>query len=265
MEPMDSKPRSLLARISRLELTVAVVVAAVLLVLVLLEPDILEAPFASGRAIAVTLGGTVVALVALAVMISLRVPALLRVAVLGVPFLIASWWLIEPYFVDDVVDDAFEVSINDSASSASPDSAASTPDSSGSGSSPVDPSTEVPSGTGEAGTSAPTLISSGSFIGLAGHEGRGDAGIFQLPDGGHVLRFENFDIENGPDLRVYLVPGESQTEPVDGSIGLGELRGNVGDQTYELPDDFVPSGPWTALVWCEAFSVEFVGATLPLD
>lgn len=264
-ESPDVRParRTLLRRVSRLEVIVAGVVAVVLLVLVVLEPDILEAPFASSRATFVTLGGTVLALVALVVMITLRVPALLRVLILGVPFLVASWWLIEPYFVDDVVDDAFEVSITDSVSDTTSDTVASSPNSSATEPSVADPSTQAPVDTSDAGISSPTLISSGTFIGLAGHEGRGDAGIFRLPDGGHVLRFENFDIENGPDLRVYLVPGESQTEPVDGSIGLGALRGNVGDQTYDLPADFVPSGPWTALVWCEAFSVEFVGATLP--
>ena len=41
------------------------------------------------------------------------------------------------------------------------------------------------------------------------------------------------------------------------------FKGNVGDQTYELPAGTeLPPGEYTALVWCEAFSVEFVGATI---
>ncbi|HEX9925416.1 MAG TPA: hypothetical protein VGD99_22355, partial [Anaerolineae bacterium] len=32
------------------------------------------------------------------------------------------------------------------------------------------------------------------------HQGSGDAAIYQLPDGARVLRFENFDVTNGPDL-----------------------------------------------------------------
>ena len=79
-----------------------------------------------------------------------------------------------------------------------------------------------------------------------------------------VLRFENFDIDNGPDLEVYLVPGAGQTSTsAEGSIHLGALKGNVGDQNYELPagTELAPGG-YTALVWCEAFSVEFVGATI---
>ena len=62
---------------------------------------------------------------------------------------------------------------------------------------------------------------------------------------------------------MYLVSGRDQFSPTDGSLYLGELRGNVGDQTYELPADFtLIAGDWTVLVWCEAFSVEFVGATI---
>ena len=107
------------------------------------------------------------------------------------------------------------------------------------------------------------LLGAGQFVGLAGHEGTGDAGIFQNPDGSFTLRFENFDIENGPDLEVYLVPGADQVSLPDGSIHLGELKGNIGDQNYELPPGTqLPPGAYTALVWCEAFSVEFVGATI---
>ena len=107
------------------------------------------------------------------------------------------------------------------------------------------------------------LVGAGQFVGLAGHSGTGDAGLFQNPDGSLVLRFENFDIENGPDLEVYLVPGADQTALADGSIHLGALKGNVGDQNYQLPPgtELAP-GAYTALVWCEAFSVEFVGATI---
>jgi hypothetical protein len=80
-----------------------------------------------------------------------------------------------------------------------------------------------------------------------------------------VLRFERFDIENGPDLEVYLVPGADQTDLAAGSIHLGALKGNVGDQGYVLPagTELAP-GAYTALVWCDAFAVEFVGATITI-
>jgi hypothetical protein len=109
------------------------------------------------------------------------------------------------------------------------------------------------------------LLGAGSFVGLAGHNGTGDAGIFRVEGGAHVLRLENLDIDNGPDLRLYLLPGADQVSPGDGAVYLGELRGNVGNLTYDLPAEFVPApGAWTVLVWCEAFAVEFVGATLAI-
>lgn len=246
-------------RISRLERAVAGAVAVVLVGLALVEPDILGAPFASGRALAFTLAGTALAALALVAMVRRGVPPVVRVVVLGVPFLATSWWLLSPFFVDDVVDDDFEVSIADAAGGTTTTSA-----------SPVG-STAPPGSTVPVTTAPPTtapgprLLGSGTFVGLAGHEGTGVAGFFELPDGSTVLRLEDFDIENGPDLRLYVVPGADVYDPGDGATDLGTLRGNVGDQTYELPADLelVPGG-WTVLVWCEAFSVEFVAATVQI-
>ena len=63
-----------------------VVIAAVMLVLVLLEPDILEAPFENERTILFTVGGTALAAVAFVAMLWFKVPAVIRVIVLVVPF-----------------------------------------------------------------------------------------------------------------------------------------------------------------------------------
>ena len=100
-------------RITRLEVIVGAMVAAVMLGLVVLEPDILEAPFENGRSILFTVGGTVLAAVAFVAMVRFRVPAVARLFVLLVPFVIVNWWLISPYFVDDVVDEAFATSISE--------------------------------------------------------------------------------------------------------------------------------------------------------
>jgi hypothetical protein len=170
-----------------------------------------------------------------------------------------SSWIISPYFVDDVVDDEFSTSISEQL--------ATTPDATGDGETPA---TGAPSGApsptttrAPAAPAEPSLLGAGRFVGLAGHDGTGDAGVFSLEDGSHVLRFENFDIENGPDLEVYVVPGRDQRDRAPGSMHLGALRGNVGDQTYELAEPLAP-GDWTVLVWCEAFSVEFVAASLTI-
>ncbi|MGH9154961.1 MAG: DM13 domain-containing protein [Acidimicrobiales bacterium] len=175
---------------------------------------------------------------------------------MGVPFVGVTYWLVEPYFVDDKVDDEFVTSIEDASRAAEAPA-------------PVEEAPvattqpEAPTPTQALPPAEPVLLGAGTFRGLAGHDGTGDAGFFSLPDGSRVLRLENFDIQNGPDLRLYVVPGADQTDPTDDSLYLGDLRGNVGDQTYDIPADFaLAPGPWTILVWCEAFSVEFVAATV---
>ena len=236
-------------RLSRLEIVAAALYVAVLIVLFALEPDILQAPFESTRAVVVTFGGALSVAAALVVMIRFGVPPVVRVLVIGIPVVLVSWWLLEPFFGDDVVEEKFSTSIAaeqrtpSNPPSPEPDGAA------------APTATAVPAG--------PQLLGSGAFVGLAGHDGTGDAGIFRLDDGSLVLRLENFDIDNGPDLELYLVPGAKSYSPGEGSLHFGALKGNVGNQTYDIPADFeVSPGPWTVLVWCKAFTVEFVGASL---
>jgi hypothetical protein len=256
----------LLARVSRLEWVAAAIAVVVLGLLALAEPDILEAPFENDRTVTFTVGGTTLAAVALVVMLWLRVHPVVRLAVLGVPFVAVSWWLLSPFFIDEVVDDEFATSIAEATGPAAETDRDPQPDGAAPGTT-TDPGPDDgadPPGESDPGD-APRLLGTGRFVGLAGHDGSGDAGFFSLPGGGVVLRLESFDIDNGPDLRLYVVPGADQTSPGDGSLSLGRLRGNVGDQTYGLPAGFVPDpGDWTVLVWCEAFDVEFVAATVTI-
>ena len=274
----ESLVRDLFSRITRLEIIVGTVIALVMVSLVLIEPNILEAPFENARTVLFTFGGTALAAIGFAAMLWFRVPPVVRVVVLVVPFVIVNWWLISPYFVDDTADDGFSTSISQQLGDAAETPATTVPTENGESAIESAPRTtgvpltdpeatpEEPPATEEETAPAPggpVLLGAGQFVGLAGHEGTGDAGIFQNPDGSLVLRFENFDIENGPDLEVYVVPGADQTSLAEGSIHLGELKGNVGDQNYDLPPGTeLEPGAYTVLVWCEAFSVEFVGATI---
>jgi hypothetical protein len=61
---------------------VGAVIAAVMVLLVLIEPDILEASFENGQTLLFTVGGTVLAAFALVAMLRLGVPAVVRVIVL---------------------------------------------------------------------------------------------------------------------------------------------------------------------------------------
>ncbi|MEM9036569.1 MAG: DM13 domain-containing protein [Actinomycetota bacterium] len=234
----ESPLRRVVSRITRLELVVGGGVAALMLLLLALEPSIVEAPFQNGRTLLFTAGGTAIAAAVFVTMLWINVPARARIVVLLVPFAAVNWWLLSPYFIDDVVNEEFATSIDAQLAGGEPGDAVA-----------VD---------------MPELLGAGTFVGLTGHTGIGDAGIFENPDGTLVLRFENFETDNGPDLDVYLVPGADQTDLVEGSINLGTLKGNIGDQTYELPPGTELSGPYTVLVWCTAFSVEFTGATIQL-
>ena len=95
------------------------------------------------------------------------------------------------------------------------------------------------------------------------HKGVGRAYILESSDGGKVLRFEDFDITNGPDLFVYLAETTAPTgglESLGNYIDLGQLKGNVGNQNYELPADI--SGYNSVVVWCKKFGVLFLYAVL---
>lgn len=106
----------------------------------------------------------------------------------------------------------------------------------------------------------------GTFIDRI-HPGEGTAVV--LTDGSEqrFLRFEeDFAVDNGPDLDVYLVAGV----PADGDAGmfdddfinLGDLKGNIGSQNYEIPVDVDLDVYSTVVIWCVRFGVAFNAADL---
>ena len=101
---------------------------------------------------------------------------------------------------------------------------------------------------------------SGIFVGVGDgiHDAQGDAYTIPLEDGSTVLRLENFQSTNGPDLFVYLSTDENASE----FINLGELKANKGNQNYEIPDDVDLSKYNKVLIWCKSFSVLFGSAEL---
>ncbi len=106
-----------------------------------------------------------------------------------------------------------------------------------------------------------TLMSySGTFIGVGDgiHDAQGDAYTIPLEDGSTVLRLENFQSTNGPDLFVYLSTDENASE----FINLGVLKANNGNQNYEIPDDTDLDKYNKVLIWCKSFSVLFGSAEL---
>jgi Electron transfer DM13 len=93
------------------------------------------------------------------------------------------------------------------------------------------------------------------------HETNGTAKVVRLADGRRFLTLTSFATSAGPDLRVRLVPGDTSNGGASGSIDLGALKGNRGDQQYELPRRAVLAGR-TVVIWCRAFSAPFGSAPL---
>ena len=110
--------------------------------------------------------------------------------------------------------------------------------------------------------SGPVTVRSGEFFGI-NHSAEGTATIYEQ-DGRHVLRFEdNTDIQNGPDLYVWVLAAAEYEggNPTD-YIDLGKIKGNVGGQNYELPEDFDPAADHSVLIWCLRFDSPFAAAPL---
>lgn len=100
----------------------------------------------------------------------------------------------------------------------------------------------------------PVVVKTGVFA-VVDEPGSGQATVYQLDDGSYILRLENLSVNNGPDLRVRI-------SGPDGTLDLGGLKGNRGNQNYVLPADFDPARYDTADIWCRAFRSLFVVATL---
>src|SRR5262249_13759165 len=116
------------------------------------------------------------------------------------------------------------------------------------------------------GNASETVLASGKFHKVA-HDSSGDASIYQLADGKRVLRFTNFVTSNGPDVHVYLVAAndatDSDTVKNSGFREIGSLKGNIGDQNYELPADIDLAKYRAVTIWCQRFGVNF--GTAPLS
>lgn len=162
------------------------------------------------------------------------VPVLLAAAILaGV-----SAYLFQPWklFVDDVVDDALPVA-------------------------------QAPAGDAGDGRGF-DVLASGRFVSHE-HDTTGTVRVLALPDGSRVLRLEDFETSNGPALRVWITDAPV-LEGTDGWFvfddgryaDLGALRGNIGDQNYDLPADVDLDELTSVSIWCDRFNVSFGAAEL---
>lgn len=110
-----------------------------------------------------------------------------------------------------------------------------------------------------------TVLATGHFRSVA-HATSGVATMHQLSDGRRLLRLTAFETSNGPNVRVYLVAAvdatDSETVTRAGFVDLGAMKGNRGDQNYQVPASIDLSQYQAVTIWCRRFGVNF--ATAPL-
>ncbi|GGX90713.1 hypothetical protein GCM10010515_67310 [Streptomyces fructofermentans] len=114
----------------------------------------------------------------------------------------------------------------------------------------------------------PLTLASGELVSHE-HETSGTVKLVRLSDGSHVVRLEELDTSNGPDLRVWLTDAPVKEGPAgwrvfdDGEyVSLGRLKGNKGSQNYAVPGDVDLSGFSSVSIWCDRFDVSFGAAEL---
>ena len=190
-------------------------------------------------------------------------------AVIIVPGLAVAWWLGSPLFIDVVVDEDFPALEN-----AVIPEGMSMPDADATMEAAMDAPMEVEEEMMEAmgAMLAPEAVKWGEFRdGDAFHKGSGMATIYNLGTDGYVLRFEDFNVINGPDLRVLLTThpnpmgrGDVHADDVT-YVEIDKLKGNIGNQNYPIPDDVSVDDHHSVVIYCKPFQVVFAVAPLSFN
>lgn len=185
-----------------------------------------------------------------------------------IPILWFAWWLLSPLWSESEVNEAFPLATRAvvptrltmaEVEAVMAEAARRTEE-------VAEAMPEMPGGANAA--AAPRVRLSGEFRDAdAFHRGSGTATVYELGgDGGRILRLEDFRVTNGPDLRVLLANAadpEGHSELADaGYTELGELKGNVGSQNYDIPAGVDLSRARSVVIYCNPFRVVFSVATL---
>jgi electron transfer DM13 len=110
-------------------------------------------------------------------------------------------------------------------------------------------------------------LETGTFHGKV-HSTSGRATIYREQDGKLVLRLTNFKTSNGPDVHVILIAAKNAEDDANflksniDRVELGKLKGNEGDQNYEIPTGTDLSKFQTVSIYCERFNANFGAAPL---
>jgi hypothetical protein len=150
-------------------------------------------------------------------------------AAIGIPAMAAAWWAFRPekLFINQEVSEAAPVALS----------------------------------------AEPEALYTGRLEGKV-HPTNGRATIYKTADGKQYLRLSDFTTSNGPDVHVLLVRADDKAlgqEIVKGeldSVELGSLKGNQGDQNYDLPSTADLNQYQAVAIYCERFHAIFGVAKL---
>ncbi len=112
---------------------------------------------------------------------------------------------------------------------------------------------------------SPAVLARGTFTGADSfHKGQGTATVYRVATD-IVLRFEPFEVTNGPDLHVILTKHpapRTRDEVMEGYVEVGKLKGNIGSQNYVLPPSAGLEEYRAVVIYCQPFHVVFATASL---
>jgi hypothetical protein len=151
------------------------------------------------------------------------------VMAVGIPALVAAWWAFRPE----------KLWINQKVNEAAPFAA----------------------------SNDPQPIYTGRLEGKA-HPTEGRASVYKNVDGKLLLRLTNFSTSNGPDVHVVLARGDDQSLQQEivksqlDNLELGTLKGNKGDQNYDVPASADLEKYNAVVIYCERFHAVFGVAKL---
>jgi len=149
--------------------------------------------------------------------------------VIGVPVIAGTWWAFRPekLFINQKVNEAAPATLS----------------------------------------SEPEALYTGKLEGQV-HQTSGRAAIYKTAEGKEYLRLSDFTTSNGPDVHVLLLRPEDKAleqEIVRGgldNVELGTLKGNQGDQNYDLPLNVDLNRYQAVAIYCERFHAIFGVARL---
>lgn len=107
-------------------------------------------------------------------------------------------------------------------------------------------------------TAMTTPIMVAQIVDTPGHAATGTVSVGKNDAGKTVVRLNDFETVNGPDLYVYLATDKAATE----FVSLGALKSTNGNQNYEVPEAVALEDYKYVLIWCKRFGVLFSSADI---